>query len=117
MKRFVILGQLYLTGANIWSSLIAFYRIVYIKRQSLVQAIMGDRAFLGVLLLAGSILSVTSSCLLAFFDDQSVNRRWCKQITYVDIESFQLYQASQRWCRNGFILENELCRSIGILTI
>ena len=83
-------GQVYLSGMSVWSCLIAFYRIVYIKKQNWIDSFLGDKKFLTLLLLTGAMLSFSMSYFLAFYDYEGVNIKLCTQFSKEDIETLQL---------------------------
>jgi hypothetical protein len=80
---------MYLSGATVWSCLIAVYRILYIRAQNWVQSHFGDKTFLSILLVCGLAISFVLSCLLAFFDHEGVNIKLCTQLTTEGIDILQ----------------------------
>ena len=79
-------------GATVWSSMIAFYRILYIRKQEWIKKILGDETFLRILLLTGLVVSFVSSYLLAYYDYQGVNKKIC---THLSDEDFELLYAAE----------------------
>ena len=89
------LGQMYLAGANVWSSLIALYRILYIKAQTWVRLHFGDETFLKILLVSGVTLSFVISCLLSSFDHEGVNIKLCTRLSSESIDILQTIKVRQ----------------------
>jgi hypothetical protein len=80
---------MYLIGATVWSSLIAVYRILFIKAQKWVQNQFGDKTFLRLIFISGLAQSFAFSYLLAFFDYEGVNIKLCTHLNSEGIDILQ----------------------------
>ena len=76
---------MYLIGATVWSSLIAVYRILFIKAQNQ----FGDKTFLRLIFISGLAQSFAFSYLLAFFDYEGVNIKLCTHLNSEGIDILQ----------------------------
>ena len=81
-----------LTGNIIWSTLIAVYRILYIKAQNWVAYKVGTKLLLKLLIFYGFFLQLALSMAIFYFDDESLVGKICNHFTSDDLEIFQEYR-------------------------
>ncbi len=70
-------GCLYLVGSYLWSSFTAIYRVIYLKAQSWLNKVGGERKLLKVFLLAGFTLLTIASLWLTLFDPRNSSEKMC----------------------------------------
>ena len=83
------IGQIYLVGATIWSSLISLYRVLFITSKSRSGKWFKSKKFLVLLLGLGIALNLLFSFLLAFYDNERGNQKFCTHFTSKDLQMLQ----------------------------
>ena len=84
-------GCINLTGYIIWSSLVAIYRILYIKAQNWVKYRVGERRLLRYFIVLGLLLQTVLSIVIYYFDDESLVSKACNHFSAEDVEILQQY--------------------------
>lgn len=87
-------GCINLTGYIIWSSLIAIYRILYIKAQGWIKYKVGERCLLQCFILLGLIFQTGLSVTIFYFDDESLVSKACNHFSAEDVDIIQQYHVS-----------------------
>ncbi len=83
-----------LTGSIIWSTIIAVYRILYIKAQQWVKYKVGEELLLKIMIFLGVFLQLALSVVIFYFDDESLVGKLCNHFSSDDLEIFQKYRVS-----------------------
>jgi hypothetical protein len=89
---FDLMGCIYVVGATVWTCLIAFFRITYIKAQKWLKFQIGEWRLLAILLLVGVTLNVAFALLLSASDSLSTSKKICRHYSSQELEIFLLYQ-------------------------
>jgi hypothetical protein len=91
-----ITGCFYMLGQVLWGCFIAVYRILYIKAHKWVKFKVGENNLLKIFLILGFVLQITSSFLLFYFDNESIQSKTCNQYSGKKLEILLMYQVVKR---------------------
>jgi hypothetical protein len=70
-------GCTYLVGSFIWSSLIAIYRVIYIKAQNWIKNVVGEKRLLRIFMGIAFSFYIPASLWLAMYDYRSSSEIMC----------------------------------------
>jgi hypothetical protein len=90
---------LYIVGAVVWSSLIALYRVLFVRAQNWMRDRIGKRKLFKVMLVIGIVLILIFSFLLAIFDSKNTTERMCFHYSIDDVNIIMDYNVSITVCR------------------
>lgn len=85
-------GCVYIVGATVWTSFIAFFRIIFIKGQNWLKFRVGEKRLLRTLLVVGTIFHLGGGLLLAALDDNSVVGKMCLHYSTQEVEILHSHQ-------------------------
>ena len=85
-------GCMYIVGATVWTSFIAFFRIIFIKAQNWLKFRVGEKRLLRLLLGLGTFFHVGGGLLFAALDDNSVVGKMCLHYSTQEMEILHNHQ-------------------------
>jgi len=88
-------GCINITGYLVWSSLIAIYRILYIKAQNWVKYTCGERRLLKILVAIGIFLQCFLSASIFYYDDESSVYKVCRHYSAEDLDVILHYRVTK----------------------